>query len=140
MRGNAQLWTLLHLRYTKHIFAGDGVPGGKNQLTGAAGEDIYIDVPLGTVAFRAEDHSMMGEITEDKQEIVLLKGGRGGKGHGLPQRILLVLSRCVETFHHRDNGHIIVITHMIIPYISIVLLVDTITIGNEESVCYLVFQ
>ena len=81
LRGNAQLWTLLHLRYTKHIFAGDGVPGGKNQLTGAAGDDIYIDVPLGTVAYRAEDHTMMGEITEDKQEVVLLKGGRGGKGN-----------------------------------------------------------
>ena len=81
LRGNAQLWTLLHLRYTKHIYAGDGVPGGRNQLTGAAGEDIYIDVPLGTVAYRAEDHTMMGEITEDKQEVVLLKGGRGGKGN-----------------------------------------------------------
>ena len=65
LRGNAQRWTLLHLRYTKHIFAGDGVPGGKNQLTGAAGEDVYIDVPLGTVAFHAEDHTQMGEITED---------------------------------------------------------------------------
>ena len=64
LRGNAQLWTLLHLRYTKHVYAGDGVPGGKNQLTGAAGDDIYIDVPLGTVAYRSEDHTMMGEITE----------------------------------------------------------------------------
>ena len=81
LRGNAQLWTLLHLRYTKHLYAGDGVPGGKNQLTGAAGNDIYIDVPLGTVAYRSEDHTMMGEITEDKQEVVLLKGGRGGKGN-----------------------------------------------------------
>ena len=81
LRGNAQLWTLLHLRYTKHVYAGDGVPGGKNQLTGAAGDDIYIDVPLGTVAYRSEDHTMMGEITEDKQEVVLLKGGRGGKGN-----------------------------------------------------------
>ena len=81
LRGNAQLWTLLHLRYTKHLFAGDGVPGGKNQLTGAAGDDIYIDVPLGTVAYRAEDHTMMGEITEDRQTVVLLKGGRGGKGN-----------------------------------------------------------
>ena len=81
MRGNAQLWTLLHLRYTKHIFAGDGVPGGRNQLTGAAGNDIYIDVPLGTVAYHAEDHTQIAEITEDKQEVVLLKGGRGGKGN-----------------------------------------------------------
>lgn len=81
LRGNAQMWTLLHLRYTKHLFAGDGESGGGNQLTGAAGKDIYIDVPLGTVAFRAEDREKMGEITEDGQTIVLLKGGRGGKGN-----------------------------------------------------------
>ena len=81
MRGNAQMWTLLHLRYTKHLFAGDGENGGHNQLTGASGKNVYIDVPLGTVAYRAEDHEMLGEITEDKQEIVLLKGGRGGKGN-----------------------------------------------------------
>ncbi len=81
LRGNAQLWTLLHLRYTKHVHAGDGVAGGRNQLTGAAGNDIYIDVPLGTVAYSAENHKLLAEITEDKQEIVLLKGGRGGKGN-----------------------------------------------------------
>ena len=81
MRGNAQMWTLLHLRYTKHLFAGDGQNGGQNQLTGASGKNVYIEVPLGTVAYRAEDHEMLGEITEDKQEIVLLKGGRGGKGN-----------------------------------------------------------
>ena len=81
MRGNAQMWTLLHLRYTKHLFAGDGENGGHNQLTGASGKNVYIEVPLGTVAYRAEDHEMLGEITEDKQEIVLLKGGRGGKGN-----------------------------------------------------------
>lgn len=81
LRGNAQLWTLLHLRYTKHLYAEDGVPGGKNQLTGAAGNDVYIDVPLGTVAYTAEEHEQMAEITEDKQEIVLLRGGRGGKGN-----------------------------------------------------------
>ncbi len=81
LRGNAQLWTLLHLRYTKHLYAEDGVSGGKNQLTGAAGNDVYIDVPLGTVAYTVEEHEQMAEITEDKQEIVLLKGGRGGKGN-----------------------------------------------------------
>ena len=69
------------LCYTKHLFAGDGVPGGKNQLTGAAGNDVYIDVPLGTVAFHAEDHTQIAEITEDGQQVVLLKGGRGGKGN-----------------------------------------------------------
>ena len=81
LRGNAQMWTLLHLRYTKHLLAGDGVPGGSNQLTGASGKDVYIDVPLGTVAYVSETHEMLGEITEDGQTIVLLKGGRGGKGN-----------------------------------------------------------
>lgn len=81
LRGNAQMWTLLHLRYTKHLLAGDGVPGGSNQLTGASGKDIYIDVPLGTVAYEAETRKQMGEITEDGQTLVLLKGGRGGKGN-----------------------------------------------------------
>ena len=81
LRGNAQMWTLLHLRYTKHLLAGDGVPGGSNQLTGASGKDVYIDVPLGTVAYIAETREMLGEITEDGQTITLLKGGRGGKGN-----------------------------------------------------------
>lgn len=81
LRGNAQMWTLLHLRYTKHLLAGDGVPGGSNQLTGASGKDVFIDVPLGTVAYEAETRNPLGEITEDGQTIVLLKGGRGGKGN-----------------------------------------------------------
>ena len=81
LRGNAQMWTLLHLRYTKHLMAGDGVPGGSNQLTGASGNDVFIDVPLGTVAYAAETRELLGEITEDKQTIILLKGGRGGKGN-----------------------------------------------------------
>ena len=81
LRGNAQMWTLLHLRYTKHLLAEDGVPGGSNQLTGAAGKDVFIDVPLGTVAYEAETRQQLGEITEDGQTVVLLKGGRGGKGN-----------------------------------------------------------
>lgn len=81
MRGNAQLWTLLHLRYTKHLFAEDGGNGGDALRTGANGKNIYIDVPLGAVAYDAETREPLGEITEDKQEIVLMKGGRGGKGN-----------------------------------------------------------
>ena len=81
MRGNAQLWTLLHLRYTKHLYAEDGGNGGDALKTGAHGKNIYIDVPLGTVAYDAETREHLGEITEDKQEIVLMKGGRGGKGN-----------------------------------------------------------
>ena len=81
MRGNAQLWTLLHLRYTKHLYAEDGGNGGDALKTGANGKNIYIDVPLGTVAYDAETREHLGEITEDKQEIVLMRGGRGGKGN-----------------------------------------------------------
>ena len=81
MRGNAQLWTLLHLRYTKHLFAEDGGNGGDALKTGANGKNIYIDVPLGAVAYDAETRECLGEITEDKQELVLMKGGRGGKGN-----------------------------------------------------------
>ncbi len=81
LRGNAQLWTLLHLRYTKHLFAGDGEPGGSNQRTGAQGNDVVIEVPLGAVAYDAETHEPLGEVTEDGQEIVIMKGGRGGKGN-----------------------------------------------------------
>jgi GTP-binding protein len=81
LRGNAQMWTLLHLRYTKHLFAESGESGGKQQRTGASGKDIIIEVPLGTVALDAETREQMAEITENGQEIVLLHGGRGGLGN-----------------------------------------------------------
>ena len=81
LRGNAHLWTLLHLRYTKHLFAGDGEPGGSNQRTGANGNDVIIEVPLGSMAYDAETREPLGEVTEDGQEIVIMKGGRGGKGN-----------------------------------------------------------
>lgn len=81
MRANAQMWTLLHLRYTKHLFAEDGESGGGNQRTGSSGKNVYIDVPLGSVAYDAETREFLGEVTEDGQEIVLMKGGRGGKGN-----------------------------------------------------------
>ncbi|MDR1876683.1 MAG: GTPase ObgE [Flavobacteriaceae bacterium] len=80
LRGNVQLWTLLALKYSRHITAGDGKPGGKQELTGANGTDVYIDVPVGTVA-KDEQGTIIGEITEDKQEVILLKGGKGGLGN-----------------------------------------------------------
>lgn len=80
MRGNSHEWTLLPLRYKRHLRAENGQPGGKNELTGAAGADIYIDVPLGTVA-KNEDGEVIGEILEGDQEIVLMKGGKGGLGN-----------------------------------------------------------
>ena len=75
-RGNKQMWTLIHLRYRKHIFAGHGMNGGKSLSTGADGEDVYLDVPLGTVAKDAETGEVLFEITEDGQEEILVKGGR----------------------------------------------------------------
>ncbi|MGE5349959.1 MAG: GTPase ObgE [Actinomycetota bacterium] len=81
LRGNSQLWTLLHLKYTKHLFAGHGGSGSSNQKSGAAGDDIIIDVPLGTVAREEESEKLLFEITGDGEQKILLKGGRGGLGN-----------------------------------------------------------
>jgi GTP-binding protein len=81
LRGNKQLWTLLHLRYTKHVIAGDGEGGSSNQCSGRSGKDVVIEVPLGTVAKDDETEEALFDITEDGQEVVLLKGGRGGLGN-----------------------------------------------------------
>lgn len=81
LRGNAQLWTLLHLKYRKHIIATPGAPGEEQDRTGADGKDEIIDVPLGTVAKRADTGETICEINEDGQEIILTPGGRGGKGN-----------------------------------------------------------
>ncbi len=81
LRGNKQMWTLLHLKYRKHIFAGDGGHGQGNLKKGADGEDIILEVPIGTVAKDAETGEMLFEITEDGEEQILVKGGRGGLGN-----------------------------------------------------------
>lgn len=81
LRGNAQLWTLLHLKYRKHIIATPGAPGEEQDRTGADGKDEIIDVPLGTVAKHADTGVTICEINEDGQEIILTPGGRGGKGN-----------------------------------------------------------
>ena len=81
LKGNSQLWTLLHLKYTKHIFAGHGQPGGANLKSGASGEDRVIEVPLGTVARVAESGEFLFEITSHDETRVLLEGGRGGLGN-----------------------------------------------------------
>jgi len=81
LRGNAQMWTLLHLKFRKHVFAENGKPGEGQNCTGSFGKDITLDVPLGTVARNAETNEIMCEINEDGQEIILLPGGRGGKGN-----------------------------------------------------------
>ncbi len=81
LRGNRNYWTLLHLRYDRHIFAGHGGNGGKNGSHGADGEDRYIDVPCGTVVYDAETGHFVCDVTEDGQVVMLLKGGRGGLGN-----------------------------------------------------------
>ena len=81
VRGNKQLWTLLHLKYTKHIHAEDGESGGASTSTGREGRDQIIEVPLGTVVKDAETFEQECEVTEDGQEIIVIKGGRGGQGN-----------------------------------------------------------
>jgi len=81
LRGNSQLWTLLHLKYRKHIMAENGVKGAGQNRTGADGNDQLIEVPLGTVAKDAESGEVIFEITEEGQEQVLMPGGRGGLGN-----------------------------------------------------------
>jgi GTPase len=81
LRGNKNLWTLLHLRYYKNIVAENGVNGSKNNCTGAFGKDIVIEVPLGTIAWNEETEEKEAEILEDGEEIILMKGGRGGLGN-----------------------------------------------------------
>lgn len=81
LRGNHNYWTLLHLRYERHVFATHGGNGGKSGSTGADGEDRYIDVPCGTVVYNAETGEYICDVTEDGQEVMLLKGGRGGMGN-----------------------------------------------------------
>jgi GTP-binding protein len=81
LRGNKQLWTLLHLKYRKHIFAENGANGASAMKTGADGTDVTIDVPLGTVAKDAETGKVLFEIVEEGDEKILVKGGRGGLGN-----------------------------------------------------------
>lgn len=81
LKGNSQLWTLLHLKYKRHVFAGDGESGSGMLSTGANGNDVYIEVPLGTVIKDGETEDIITEITEHGQEYFLMKGGRGGMGN-----------------------------------------------------------
>lgn len=81
LKGNHQLWTLLHLKYQKHISAEDGMPGGSKLCTGRSGTDRIIEVPLGTIAKNKETGEFIFEITEDGEMKVLLPGGRGGLGN-----------------------------------------------------------
>ncbi|QJW91681.1 GTPase ObgE [Spirosoma taeanense] len=81
LKGNPQLWTLLHLKYRKHVKAGNGVAGEGGRRQGAQGEDVILEVPLGTIARNPDTGEQLAEITEDGQEIILFPGGRGGLGN-----------------------------------------------------------
>ncbi len=81
LRGNAQLWTLLHLKYQKHVIAERGENGAKQRKSGSQGADVTLEVPLGTLVKNADTGEVVAEITEDEQEAIILEGGRGGLGN-----------------------------------------------------------
>ena len=81
LRGNHNYWTLLHLKYQRHVKAEHGGNGGKDKCHGTNGKDVYIDVPCGTVVYNAETGKYVCDVTYDGQEVLLLKGGRGGLGN-----------------------------------------------------------
>lgn len=81
LRGDKNMWTLFHLKFKKHFKAEHGGAGSKNRSTGKDGEDIYVNVPLGTIVKDSETQEVLFEITEDRQEVVLAEGGMGGRGN-----------------------------------------------------------
>ncbi|TAI49707.1 GTPase ObgE [Flagellimonas allohymeniacidonis] len=81
VRGNKNLWTLIHYKFKKHFKAGHGEHGSKNRSTGADGTDVYLEVPLGTVIRNTETNQVLFEITEDQEERIILEGGKGGRGN-----------------------------------------------------------
>ena len=97
LKGNSQYWTLIHLKYRKHIRAEHGVAGSGCLSSGANGPDIFLDVPLGTVARDAESGEKLFEITQDGEEITLCKGGRGGMGNAFFKTATLQTPRFAQT-------------------------------------------
>jgi GTPase len=81
LKGNSQLWTLLHLKFRKHVRAENGTSGQGANMTGSFGKDDIIDVPIGTVVRKADTNEIVFEITEDGKEVIMTPGGRGGKGN-----------------------------------------------------------
>ena len=98
LKGNRQLHTLLDLRYRKFIKAGHGAPGHKSRKTGKGGEDVLLDVPLGTVVYDSNTRERIGEITEEDQQILVAKGGDGGLGNWHFK------SATNQTPHHAQHG------------------------------------
>ncbi len=107
LRGNAQLWTLLSLKWTKHVKAESGGNGAGNNCFGTDGKDIYIDVPLGTVAKDFETGEILFEIVEDQETKVLFKGGRGGKGNSFFKSATNQVPRYAQPGEDNEEGWII---------------------------------
>ncbi|MEY1638974.1 GTPase ObgE [Tenuifilum osseticum] len=107
LKGNSQLWTLLHLKYQRHIFAGDGESGSGARCTGKDGEDVYIEVPIGTIARDAETNEMIAEIAEHGQVEMILKGGRGGLGNWNFRTATLQTPRFAQPGEPAQEGYVI---------------------------------
>lgn len=107
LKGNSQLWTLLHLKYQRHIFAGDGESGSGARCTGKDGEDVYIEVPIGTIARDAETNEVIAEITEHGQVEMILKGGRGGLGNWNFRTATLQTPRFAQPGEPAQEGYVI---------------------------------
>jgi GTP-binding protein len=104
LRGNSQFWTLIHLKYRKHVKAEAGGAGSGALRTGADGEDIILDVPLGTVAKNAETEEVLFEITTDGEERILCKGGRGGMGNAFFKSATNQTPRYAQPGEPREEG------------------------------------
>lgn len=81
VKGNKEMWTLFHLKFKRHLRATHGGDGGKQESTGADGQDVYVEVPLGTVIRDTNTNKIIKEITEDKEEFIVARGGKGGRGN-----------------------------------------------------------
>ncbi len=104
LRGNKQLWTLIHLKYRKHIFANNGENGAGALKTGADAEDIILEVPIGTIAKDAETGEIILEITEDGEKKILMQGGRGGLGNNHFKSATNQTPRYAQTGEEGEEG------------------------------------
>ena len=107
IKGNSQLWTLLHLRYKRHIYAGDGESGAGSRRTGKDGNDVTIEVPVGTIARNAETGEIIAEIVENNQVKTIMKGGRGGLGNWNFKTPTLQTPRFAQPGEDREEGFVV---------------------------------
>jgi GTP-binding protein len=108
LKGNSQLWTLLHLKFTKHLKASIGGDGGQQRSHGADGEDKIVEVPIGVIVKDAETDEVIGEITEDGQELIVKKGGKGGRGNVHFKTSVNQAPRYAQPGEENEEGWVIV--------------------------------